>query len=53
MGTFAIIGTVVCSALVVTLAFGLWDLAMVVKVLTEIRHDEKEAHRTDDEVTKR
>lgn len=43
MGTLAVIGTVVCAALVVTLAFGLWDLAMVIKVLMEIRHDEQEA----------
>lgn len=41
MGTLAVIGTVVCAALVVTLAFGLWDLAMVIKVLMEIKHDEK------------
>lgn len=42
MGTIlTVIGTVVCSALVVTLAFGLWDLAMVVKVITEIRRDER------------
>lgn len=41
MGTLAVIGTVVCAALIVTLAFGLWDLAMVVKVLMEIKHDEK------------
>lgn len=45
MGTLAVIGTVVCAALVVTLAFGLWDLAMVIKVLMEIRADEKEAER--------
>lgn len=45
MGTLAVIGTVVCAALVVTLAFGLWDLAMVVKVLMEIRHDEKLAEK--------
>lgn len=47
MGTLAVIGTVVCAALVVTLAFGLWDLAMVVKVLVEIRHDEQEAKKHD------
>lgn len=45
MGTLAVIGTVVCAALVVTLAFGLWDLAMVVKVLMEIREDEHKARR--------
>lgn len=45
MGTLAVIGTVICAALVVTLAFGLWDLAMVIKVLMEIRHDEKLAEK--------
>lgn len=39
MGTLAVVGTVVCAALIVTLAFGLFDLAMVIKTLTEIRED--------------
>lgn len=49
MGTIlTVAGVVVCSALVVTLAFGLWDLAMVVKVLTEIKHDEHLAEKHKD-----
>lgn len=43
MGTFVyVLGVIFVVALMCVLAFGLWDLGMVIKTILEIRADEHE-----------